>query len=123
MVGIKIYSILSASTSLAALVGSNLNAYYIPENELLPAVIYRIADITPEYTKEGAFQDVSTVEILSFSEDYRNCLDISAAVRNALDNYKDEEVTSIRIKQITEGYDFEMNVFHSKITLTIKTNI
>lgn len=126
MIGIAIYSLLSNSVGLTDLVDSKIYPYAIDEEVLLPAVVYRINSIVPQYNKDEAFQDVSTVELVCFSDNYKQCLLISNQARLSLESYKgvvdNITIVSSRIENISEGYDFDLNTYYSKILLTIKTN-
>jgi len=125
MIGILINSVLKASLPLKALVSDKIYPYCIEEEDTLPAVVYRVLSITPEYDKSGLVQEENIVEVLSFATTYKNCLDITKEVRTALEFKKGDvegiNIKSCRVQDITETYDFETNVFHTKINFFIIT--
>ena len=127
MIGIALHTILKGSTELETLIEDKIFPYVIDEEVLLPALVYRVNSIEPQYSKDECFQDITTIEIVAFSDGYKNCLQIINEARKALESYKGElegiNITSTRIQNITEGYDFELNTYYSKIILTIKTII
>ena len=126
MIGIAINYLLKSSTALIALVGSKIYPMAIEEKDPLPAVIYRISSSIPTYVQNEAIEEVSTVEVLSFAMSYLNALNISKEVRTALEFktgiVQGISIKQIRIEKIEEDFDFDSNVFYSKITFTIKTN-
>lgn len=126
MIGIAINTLLKASSTLSGLVGLNIFPFAIEEDSVLPAIVYRVGTTIPEYTKDGLCGETHTVEVLSFSMTYINCLTITDAVRNAMELktglVSNISIKSIRIDRIDSDFDFDTNVFNSKITFTIKTN-
>lgn len=81
--GKVIYDLLSASTELAALVGTNIYPLLAPEDTPLPFVVYERLFIN-QNTKDGLATSKSNITILCISELYANSIDISTAVYNAL---------------------------------------
>jgi len=126
MIGIAINSILTGSTALTNLVGSKIYPYAIDEGELLPAVIFSINSVQPQYEKGGVYWDEAIVEVASFDYDYKSCVSISEAVRGSLENYKGTvssvEIVRARVSNISEAYDFDTNTFISKISFNLKIN-
>lgn len=125
MIGIVIYKTLTANTALTALVGSKIFPYALTESTTLPGVIYRISSIVPEYVKNELVGEENQVEVLSYALTYANCLEVSAAVRSALELLSGDvegiNVVQSRVSSIEESFDFENNVYFSKINFIIKT--
>ena len=126
MIGIAINYLLKSSDNLAALVGIKIHPMAIVQNDVLPAVIYRVSESVPTYVKDEAIEEISTVEVISFSMSYLEALTVSAEVRKALEFKKGIvqgiSIKQIRVEKIEEDFDFDSNVYYSKITFTIKTN-
>lgn len=125
MIGLVIAELLTNSTALTTLVGSNIYPYAIDEDANLPAVVYMIKSIVPEYDKDCRNRDINTVEIVSFHTSYKKCLEISNEVRKATELQNGTiagiTVAQIRVSSISEGLDIDNNIYFSKIELTIKS--
>lgn len=126
MIGKVINKLLKDSSELSALVGTKIFPYAIDEEMSVPAVIYRVRNTVPNYSKDGFMNEISNVEVLSYSNKYMNCLDISSAVRSAIELkngvIEGISVVYIRISSIEEDFDLEQGIYFSKINFTILTN-
>jgi len=81
--GKVIYDLLSASTTLAGIVGTNIFPLVMPEDTPLPAVVYsRLFE--NQYTKDGIANSNSAITILTISELYASGIDAADAVFEAL---------------------------------------
>lgn len=125
MVGLVVANLLTASAGLAALVQDKIYPYAIDEDVDLPAVVYAVKSISPEYDKDCRNKDVNEVEIISFATTYKKCLEINEQVRLATELKSGLiagiQVFSIRVSSITEGLDIDNNIYFSKLGITIKT--
>jgi len=123
MIGLYIAYLLKANTSLTALVpAGNIYPYICNENTKLPAIIYTIDSLIPEYTKDGWVHDVCAFSVESFSADYSNLQLISRQVRAALElktgTYKGMTIWSILlVGQDEEGY---LDGFSNKLYFEVK---
>lgn len=126
MIGIAINYLLKSSTALTALVGSKIFPFYVDEITSFPSVMYQVVSRIPTYVKDETIEETSTVEIYSFSFTYLESLTVSNIVRSVLEfshgSVQGIPIKQIRIEKIEENFDFDSNVFYSKITFTIKTN-
>ena len=125
MIGIAINYLLKQSLALYQLVGDKIYPLAIEEDVTLPGVLYRVVSTTPEYTKDGLAEETHAIEVVSYALTYINALNVSQEVRNALElkkgTFSSIHIVSSRINSIEESYDFDQNVYFSKINLTIKT--
>ena len=86
MIGLYIAYLLKQNTSLTALVpAGNIFPYICNENTQLPAIVYRVESLTPEYTKDGWVLDDCTFSVESFHDDYTKLQAVVAQVRTALE--------------------------------------
>ena len=126
MIGIAINYLLKSSTALTALVGSKIFPFYVDEITSFPSVMYQVVSRIPTYVKDETIEETSTVEIYSFAFTYLESLTVSNIVRSVLEfshgSVQGIPIKQIRIEKIEENFDFDSNVFYSKITFTIKTN-
>ena len=125
MIGVAINTLLT-NDEIITYVGSRIYPMAIEENDTLPAIIYKVSQRIPTYVKNEVIEEVATVEIMSFAFSYIEVLNISNAVRSALEfkngNIANISIKQIRVEKIEEDFDFDSNVYYSKITFTIKTN-
>lgn len=124
MIGKVIMSLLSDSVALTALVpATKMFPYVMNENTALPALVYTIDNVSPEYDKDGWTHDQCTFSVVSFSADYSTLQDIVAEIRDALER-QHGTVESIDIGWIymrgqTEGYSPGDDVFLNKLTFDV----
>lgn len=124
MIGKAIASILTSHASLTALVSANdMYPYVINENTDLPAIIYTIDSVVPEYDKDGWVGDDVTFSVTTFDDDYAVLQSIASQVRNALEWETGlvEGITLGRIRQagFLEGYNINENVYVNKLTFNV----
>lgn len=125
MIGQVIKSLLDANTNLNTLVPIlSRFPYVINENTTLPAIIYTIDSVLPEYDKEHWHGDNCRFSIISFSEDYTTLQNISLQVRTALE-LKSGTISDITIEKIylidqIEGYSITESVFLNKLVFSVK---
>jgi hypothetical protein len=126
MIGVIIGGLLDDSVTLSALVNDRIYPYAIDEDVALPAIIYKIDSTIPTYTKDGREYDISNISVIAFATSYKTVLDITAGIRQALELYKGGYsgsqivINSSRIESISEGYDFENNVYTTQTTFEVK---
>lgn len=79
-------------------------------------------NISSSYTKDGWFEDSTTVDIICVSDDYGQTVDIVEAVRDLLEEkaYKDDDIyiSQIRLNGSTE--DQVENVFIQRLSFDVK---
>lgn len=105
--GKAIYTILSGNSIVYNYVGTKIYPMVIPEEILLPAIVYE-RNSTPIYSRDGVAYSDSNFEITILSEVYIETIDISTAVFNALNNYTgtiaDVEIGDIRLLNVDETF-------------------
>ena len=123
MIGLYIAYLLKQNTALTALVpAGNIYPYICNENTQLPAIIYSIDSLTPEYTKDGWVLDDCAFSVESFHEDYTKLQAVVLQVRKALElksgTYSDMTIWRILlVGQDEEGY---MDGFSNKLHFEVK---
>jgi hypothetical protein len=126
MIGKTIKSILTGNSSLVALVGTKIFPYVMNESTTMPAVVYTIDSMEPEYTKGGWVNDSVTFTVNSFAKDYTGLQSVVSAVRTALElNHTGSGTQSInRIYLIgfNEGYDGQSDVFFNSLIFNVIIN-
>lgn len=115
--GKVIYSLLSASTDLQAIVGQKIFPVVIPEKTGMPAMVYALEGNQPTQIKQAASPiDVLTYSITIFVDDFAEAQAAMDAVRAALDQ-QSGTIAGAEIDNITfqgeadEPYDFEKQFF------------
>jgi hypothetical protein len=126
MIGKTIKNILTTNHSLTALVPvSGIYPYVINENTTLPAVVYTVDSILPEYNKGGWANDEISFTVFIASKDYSQLQNIIVAVRNALElnstGYSTQEINKIYFTSFEEGY-IDMDTFFSRLTFNVIVN-
>jgi hypothetical protein len=124
MIGKVVRSLLSGSGTLTALVpATKMFPYVMNEDTDLPAIVYTIDNIDPEYDKDGWTHDKCTFSVFSFSPDYAVLQDIVAAVRGALERQHgtvgDITIGWIYMRGQTEGYSPGDDIFLNKLTFDV----
>jgi len=124
MIGKLIYSLLSDSAALTALVPTTkIFPYVLNENTDLPAIVYVIESIEPEYTKDGWALDSANFLVIAISTDYAGLQSIATEVRAALEMERGtvEGITiqHIHITNISEEYNSEVDVFVNRMSFNV----
>ena len=124
MTGKVIYSLLSSDATLTALVpAAKMFPYVLNENTDLPAIVYGIIDVSPEYTKDGKAQDITDFSVISISPSYANLQDIAAAVRGALEMKVGTVGTAliqhIHMTGMNESYLQDVGVFTNEMSFNV----
>ena len=102
-IGKSIYSILSNDSEVNSLVGNRIYPLILPENTALPCVVYERTFLN-SYTKDYRVFSDNTVSLTILSEDYATSIDIAGAVDNALKNYQDAIIKSVKQTGGSEVY-------------------
>ena len=125
MTGKLISYMLTHATGLTALVPST-RIFPIVANEdtPLPAIIYTIDGIDPEYDKNRWVQDRCTFSVRSYSGDYGSLQDIALQVREALE-VKQGTINGFTINRIellsqNEGFAIEQGIYFNTLTFEMQ---
>lgn len=126
MIGKTIKSLLTGNAALVALVANKIYPYVMNESTALPAVIYTIESLSPEYTKGGWMNDDISFSVHSFSKDYAELQTVVAAVRTALElkntGYGTQLINRIYITGQNEGYDNSADAYYNQLTFSVIIN-
>ena len=109
-VGKAIFNLLDNSTDLTAIVGTRIYPEVAQQDAPLPYVVYNISNNEPSDTKrEPSKMDTANIEVNCYSTSYTQVIDMSVAVRAALDRvtgtYSGVNVQSIAY--MNEVIDFD----------------
>ena len=109
-VGKAIFYLLDNSTDLTAIVGTRIYPEVAQQDAPLPYVVYNISNNEPSDTKrEPSKMDTANIEVNCYSTSYTQVIDMSVAVRAALDRvtgtYSGVNVQSIAY--MNEVIDFD----------------
>lgn len=112
--GKAIYSLLSNSTAVGNICGNRIYPEIAQQTAETPFIIYTIQSATPSGSKTGTSTlDEVQFEIITFSEDYAQAMDLGTAARGALDRVggviNGVQVQSIDFKTQGVDYDFTTN--------------
>lgn len=126
MIAKTIKSLLAGESTLTALIGTKIFPYVMNEDTSLPAVVYSIETLTPEYNKGGWALDRIDFTVHSFSDNYVELQNIVGAVRTALELKRTgagtEDINRIYLSSQDEGFDNEAGVFFNKLSFKVITN-
>jgi len=125
MVNKAVYHILNNDTAINALV-TGVFPIVMPEGTQAPCLVFQRETLDVTYDKSGAVIDSSDVAVIMFAKSYPDVVDITDAVRSALELVKGVHngVTVIhsRVRRGEEGYDIESDTYFQKLTFSITTS-
>lgn len=110
MIGISIYTLLSADATLTGLVGTNIFPVEANQRKEDPIIIYYIKSVEPTDTKENVSdEDWVKAEIMVYSKDYDLMQTISKRVRTILDKFEGtvagNAISEIRFEDFMDGWE------------------
>lgn len=125
MIGSLIYTVLTGSTSLTALIpAASIYPYVINESTALPAMIYTIDSLSPYYNKDVWAGDICTFSITTYSNNYTQLQNIAQQVRTTLEfvkgSYDSITIDRVELEGLTEGYNLAENCFLNKLTFSAR---
>lgn len=101
--GSKINLVLRQNAAVAALVSSRIYPLVLPENTVLPCIVYE-RSFANQHTKDLLASSDSTVNITIFAKDYVTTVQIAEAVDAALKGYRDSSVKRVNLANGAETY-------------------
>jgi len=97
---------LTTSETVTALVEVQNIRPLILQPTIFPYISFMHGNISSSYTKDGWYEDSTTVDIICVSDDYGQTVEIAEAVRDLLEEkaYKDDDIyiSQIRLVGSTE---------------------
>src|SRR3989337_1622845 len=119
MIGKTIKSILAGNSTLTAIVPAiRIFPYVMNEDTTLPAIVYTIDSVDPDYNKGGWAGDMIAFSVHSFTKDYPSLQTLSSAIRTALELNKTgsgtQDINPIYLSSMAEGYDQGADTFYTK---------
>lgn len=120
--GKVIYNLLSTNSGITAKVGTRIYPIVMPENTVLPAIVYERSYIN-SYNRDG-FISTTEIDVTVLTADYSDGIEICTLVDGVLNGYSGSisgsNVVDIQNQVGVETYAEE--TFLQKITYTITTN-
>ena len=124
-----VFNLLSNDTEIELLVDDKIFPDIVPDKDSTdvnieyPLIVMRRSNISTEYTKcPDCKEDTATVEILCYSTQYFEAVDIAEEVRSTLEFYKGTvegiDITKTRLVGVTE--DYTDGAYYQLLTFTIK---
>jgi hypothetical protein len=112
MIGISLFTLLSADTELTGMVGTNIFPVEANQRKEDPIIIYWVKSVEPTDTKENVSnEDWVKGEIMVYSKNYDLMQTISKRVRTILDKYAGtvagNEISEIRFEDFMDGWEPE----------------
>lgn len=117
-VGRLIYSLLNGDSDLTSLVGNKIYPIIVEKETTYPFIVYKRANIIPEYTKDYHLKDSVIMDIVCVSNNYSESVDVVSKVRKVLEDKKYEDIESITVKSADE--DFIDNAYVQTISFNLK---
>lgn len=126
MIGKAIYEILSGNTDLTDVIDLKIYPLVITEDTELPAVMYSIDIVVPEYTKDGWEYDACRFKVTSYAKEYSDVLDVASKVRSALEfvrgTYGGVVINHIYMDSQEEFYQIDADVYIIRLTFNVVIN-
>lgn len=124
MIGKVITKLLTDNTDLTDLVAADkIYPYIINEDTPLPAIVYRVQSMTPEYTKDGWVKDDCVFIVESFDDNYNHLMEIAYQVRDALELKRGTEKETMFGRIVCtdqeEGYFINENVYMNRLLFRV----
>lgn len=112
MIGNSIYSLLSGSAPLTALVGSQIYPVQAAQTKKDPMVIYGIVKQEGHQTKtQTSAEDWIEIDLVVYAKDYDQMHDISKKIRTALDGVggliAGNEISKITFQNFVDSWEEE----------------
>lgn len=113
---------LTESEAVTALVEVQNIRPLILQPTIFPYISFMHGNISSSYTKDGWYEDSTTVDIISVSDDYGQTVEIAEAVRELLEEkaYKDDDIYISQIRLVGSTEDQIENVFVQRLSFDVK---
>ncbi len=122
MIGREILELLTDNEDLTDLVAEEkMFPYVIEKDTALPAIVYTIESLTPQYTKDGWIKDDCVFTVVAFHGDYEDLQEIAYQIRQSCElKYIVAENTmrQIRMTGMDEGFDINENIFVTRLSFS-----
>lgn len=126
MIGKVIYNILSGYTGLTQYVSSKIYPIVMPVDTTLPAVVYAVDIIVPEYSKDGWYLDACDFKVTAYATEYSDAIEVADQIRNALEfvkgTYVGNDIGYIRMLAQEEFYQFDASVYIIRMKFNVLIN-
>jgi len=122
ILGKAIYSILTGDTSVSSYVNKKIYPIFAEDNIINPFIVYSRTNLNTFYSKDGLLYDEVSISVNVISDDYTENINISNAVRNALElktgDYNGIYIYSLLFENATE--DFGVDGYITRLDFTVK---
>jgi hypothetical protein len=126
MIGKVIYNVLTGTTGVTQYVSTKIFPIVMPVDTTLPAVVYAVDMIVPEYSKDGWYLDNCDFKVTSYAKEYSDAIDIAYQVREALEfikgTYVGNDIGYIRMLAQEEYYQFDADVYIIRMKFNVNIN-
>ena len=112
-VGTLIFGLLSQNATIQALCGGRVFPVRVPQGQAMPAVVYQlISQIPQQYIGNQRSYDLARVQISIFADSYPALAPLAAAVRLALDGYRQADIISVVLDIETDHFEDGADRYH-----------
>ena len=123
MIGTIIYTALSGSSTITAIVGENVFPVVIPQAVKGPANVYAIGSNITNAVKDGpSTMDTYLFDVMSISKKYSEVDNLADKVRTALETTTATGVQSIRYQSEQDDFIMETEMYVRTAQFKIRIN-
>lgn len=127
MISYVVSSLLSSSSELSDIVGTNIFADYIEEDATLPLVFYQVDKTEFDYTLNYDEEPIenSNVKIYTFSYDKKEMLNMVEVIKSIFNRFhgivSGQDISDSYITYVEEGHDYvaEKILYEAEILVRI----
>ena len=121
MIGIALYTALTASSSITDVVGQNIYPVAIPQAVTGPCIVYAIGSSLPNPTKDGpSTLDTVLCDVFCIAKHYAVVDSLAETIRTTLEAYTASEIQSIRYQTESDDFDQETEQYIRQIQFKIR---
>ena len=110
--GQLIFSLLSQSPAVSALVGTRIFPLRVKQGQPRPAVTYQLVSNATATIADCPGNESPSVQISIFSDSYEQTCAIARAIKRALHGYRDGQLTIDYENEIDQPYEADADCFH-----------
>jgi len=124
-VGKAVYGILSSTSAVTDIVGTNIFPEIAEQETATPFIVYQLQGVSPEDTHDGPSKlDEVRMEIICFSDSYNGAADLADKVRGALDRvsgtYNGVNVESVQFNNVDIEIEYDPRRYSQVTTYTFR---
>ena len=123
-IGKAIYLMISGDRLAKSAVSNKIYPIFAPDETLVPFIVYERRNLNGTYTKDGLDCDECTVVINIVSDNYTENIEISDAVRKALElkvgTYSGLQIDQCKLTSVSEDYGIDGFITTLEFDLNVK---